>query len=150
MLFKDGSDVMIDHLITKEQLALALAEACSILVGQVFIVGDPDECPDLDSHIKIMCKLYHMIGDFPIHLSINVFNPYIRNLELGITMQKFSEKLKCKCLIDDGSLDPYSMLLVDGLNDMYQVSIDEVSEDPEIFGYVIVSEKSDSSSTDSQ
>ena len=149
MLFKDGSDVMIDHLITKEQLTLALAEACSILAGEVFILEEPDEYPELDSHVKIMCKLYHITGDFPVHLSINVFNPRIRNLELEITMQKFSEKLKCKCLIDDGSLDPYSMLLVDGLTDMHQVSIDEVSEDPEIFGYIIVSDKSDSSSTDS-
>ena len=115
MLFKDGSDVMINCSPTKKQLTIALAESFSISIAEVFIVEDPDECPDIDSHIKIMCKSHSITGDFLVYLSINVFDKQLKSLELEKTMKEFSEKLKCKCLIDDGLLDPYSRLLVDGL-----------------------------------
>jgi hypothetical protein len=57
MLLKDGSDVIIDRLLTKKQIIIALAAACSISEAEILIIGDITESTEIESGVScILCR----------------------------------------------------------------------------------------------
>ena len=94
--------------------------------NNIFITNDINEINyNLGEEIKILCEKSNLIGDYFFKLSL-----YLRSSQLQHNhyqqvkiFGEFCNLFKCKCLICDNSDNPFSMILVEGLNQYHTVSV---------------------------
>jgi hypothetical protein len=116
-------DVLLDRKVDAAEVRSALCALLSFGSGEVAVVESQEQVATLDGEVPLLCMLFRLgDGDFPTLLSINGYllpdQPRIR------TVARLCRLLGCRCLIDDGSISPFTFLLVDGGGGSWKVGVD--------------------------
>jgi hypothetical protein len=103
------SDFLLEDVRTIGELRQSLADAFGLAIEEVCVVNSAAELPA--SGVAIACEQRIRSGQFKWHLTLYSFSPRTWSSEYEIT-QSLSRSLKTRCLLADGALNPFTMVLV--------------------------------------
>jgi len=116
-------DVLLDGEIEPEQVRSALCSLLSLPAGEVAVVENYEDLAAHAPEAKVACLVSRLSGgDFPTLLS--VFEGVTADMPRIATAARFCRLLRCRCLVDDGSNNPYTFLLVDPAERCRRVGVD--------------------------
>ena len=116
----DCQDILINRYLDLIQVSLKISQIFSIEPSEILVVEEIPEYP-VSKSIRILCQTQKLDGDFKQMISI-----YFRDKSLSsfLTYQaigNFCEFFKCTCLISDDDNNPYSMILIKGVDSYHKV-----------------------------
>lgn len=77
----------------------------------------------MDKDAQLVCLVTRLgSGDFPTLLSVSA--NLLADLPRIHTVARLCQLLRCRCLVDDGLVNPFTFLLVDGSGKSRKVSVD--------------------------
>jgi hypothetical protein len=113
-----------------DALLCALSSVFGVSPGAVAIVESLEDAAAVDDpSITILVERWRQGGEFPLHVRVYLRGPDPRaavsdqEASLGY-VKRLSHELDSTCLIADGSVNPYSMLLVRPTGDVTTVLLD--------------------------
>lgn len=112
----NGEDMLINQNLKLNDIAEGLSEILSVKLSEIFVYEESAELTEqtVSDNILILCNVIKVEGDFLQLLKIdgvNSYSPVINKFKLA---NGFCNKYKCECLIDSGSENPFSFILVKG------------------------------------
>lgn len=117
------NDILIDRNINNDQVVAALSLVFSVSSVDILLVDDIAEA-EVSNHIRLLCERIPVQGDFLMKLSIYIRDSMLEQFEPQSTIKQFCGVLHCKCLISDSSINPFSMLLIQELQDIQLIALD--------------------------
>jgi hypothetical protein len=117
-------ELQIDRPISSDQIHKAISYAFNISNDLIVYVEDWDAAESLEGEVYFTLDIRK--GDFPSYLCIYFHGEATRQdfpPELEVA-KAITMRLSCKCLISDGSVNPYTWLLVDEACEVCSVSVD--------------------------
>jgi hypothetical protein len=118
-----GGDILADKLLSKEEARAALCQWLSLPPEAVFVYEDWREIPEQLHGIKAVCQLRRLPGgDF--QTVIEIPDSILHELPRITAATALSKLLGCRLLVDDGSVNPYSWLVVNPSGDWKRVSLE--------------------------
>jgi hypothetical protein len=119
----DLGDVLLDREVGKEAARLALCSLFSLRPEETAIVESSEELATRTRDALCLCLLVRLAGgDFPTLLRVDA------NLPSGLpripTAARLCRLLGCRCLVSDGSVNPFTFLLVDAGGECRRVAVD--------------------------
>lgn len=117
-------DVAADRLLTPAEVRSALSAILSLNSQEVLVVTELETLPRhaLPTH-KIVCHMSLIGGgDFPTCLSF--FGGAFEQMPRMHAADELCRALRCRLLVDDGSMNPFTFLLVDGTGTPRPVAVD--------------------------
>jgi len=121
-------EVLIDRNLTDEEIITGISKVFSVSKTDILIVDDIAEI-HVGERFRIVCERTLVKGDFPLKLSIYLYDAKLAQLNAKVIIGRFCDILHCKCLIPDNSSNPYSMLLIQGSNKQQIVLLDPIRLD---------------------
>lgn len=116
-------DIFINKEPKKDELANALSSVFKVPIDNILIVKSIDDI-QVDENVKILCQTYSVNTEYKIKLSIYIRdNSLVPNNDLE-TIAILCEKLNCQVLVNDYSLNPYTMLHISRIS----VDLDKYDE----------------------
>lgn len=120
-------DILLDRVVNNEEIVSALAQTFGVGPDDIVVVDDLSDVGGYDTQ-KIVCELLPTEGDFVLRISIVLRS---KELEGFVARQadtdlvsEVCERLQCRCLMADTSINPYQFLLVEGGRHVAKVDID--------------------------
>jgi hypothetical protein len=102
-------DILINKLLTSEQIITTVGQLFSIAPADVMVVTDIFAAPG--GNFKVLCEIWSARGDFVMGLSIYP-HLQLQTMASQSWVQRFAEVLNVLCLISDGTDNPYTRLLI--------------------------------------
>lgn len=103
-------DLLVNRVLSYSEIVKATAQVFSIREIDIFVA---DEVVDMPEFIKVLCILQLIEGDFRQQITFYIRDSSLRQVETIDIIGKFCEIADCVGLLpDDGSENPYSMILV--------------------------------------
>jgi hypothetical protein len=115
-------DVLLDRGVGKDEVRSGLCSLFGLEARQVAVVEADDELTGQVTPDLVFCRIYRLGGDFPTLLSLS--EGLSACLPRVATASRLCRLLGCCCLVDDGSVNPYTFLLVDEGGQARQVAVD--------------------------
>lgn len=128
-------EILINRHLNLTEIKAKICEIYSIDPSEVLIVDDIAKA-DTPKIFPVLCHVQELDGDFKQMISIypdRSLSPLWTHEVSG----SFCEFFKCECLVsDDDEIDPYSMILIKGVNNYQKVylSPDYLDEDKYVIG----------------
>ncbi|NES18239.1 MAG: hypothetical protein F6K41_04740 [Symploca sp. SIO3E6] len=116
-------EMLIDRHLTANEVVTTVSKLLLIPVADILVIDDITSVR-VDLKTKVVCENTAIGGDFPMMLSIYLRDPNLGELDIKASTGQFSGMLRCKCLISDESVNPYSWLLIQGTTDCQIVYLD--------------------------
>ncbi|NER46418.1 MAG: hypothetical protein F6J92_06935 [Symploca sp. SIO1A3] len=116
-------EVLIDRHLTANEIVTTVSELLLISLADILIVDDITSVK-VNPKTRVVCENTAIRGDFSMLLSIYLRDPNLGELDIKALTGQFSNMLRCKCLISDESVNPYSWLLIQGTTDCQIVYLD--------------------------
>ena len=132
-------DCLVDRALTDQELASALGAFLSVQRSTILVVDDLASAA-LSPHINVICERSYTGGDFIMLLAFYPQNDKIEAGDGAEFIEFLCKTCKCRCLMSDDSLNPYSWILLDGTNRRRGVFLDVDRMDGEPEAYVIARE----------
>lgn len=111
----NGEDMLINQNLKLNDIAEGLSEILSVKLSEIFVYEESAELTEqtVSDNILILCQVIKVEGYFLQLLKIDGIHssPAINKYKLA---NGFCNKYKCECLIDSGSENPFSFILVKG------------------------------------
>ena len=107
----EWQDCLLDRDVPGEELAAALAEFLEIAPADILIVDELSE--DITENIQLICHRIPARGEFCLLLCPYPRSQAAKDADCTQAVRYLSRKLRCRCLIPDEQLNPYSWLLLD-------------------------------------
>ena len=106
-------DVLVDRERSGEEISEFLRRILGLRADEVALIDDLDQVLGLPASTKVVCQRSLRNGEaYPMMLSLwgtlNLALPFAK------VVAEFCKALDCRCLIDDGSISPYSWQELDG------------------------------------
>lgn len=105
-----GFDLLISRVATDAEVVAALSVALRLTPEEIAII-DKFPLKAFGAAVKVMCIKVEVEGEFPLKLSIDIFSDEIVAPREEVA-QEIAARLDVSVLLDDGSPNPYRMLLV--------------------------------------
>ena len=118
-----GFDILIDKELENLDIQNFFAEIFKLSVTEVIVVEDIVS-PHADAKCEIFCVKHKLGGMFSLCLELFISNNLKANIDDREIIGQLSDKLDCKCLISDDSINPFTFILVTGVSKYYAVSIE--------------------------
>jgi hypothetical protein len=116
-------DVLLDREAGTAEVRSAFCSLLSLRPEQVAVLESFEEVSKLEGDAKILCLVVRLTGgDFPTLLSVNA--DLLADVPRIQTAVRLCQLLRCRCLVDDGSVNPFAFLLVDGTGESRRVGVD--------------------------
>lgn len=134
---------LINRSLETNQIIETISKLFSISPEIILVTEDICELNlKLDDRIKILCEKSKVEGDFFTKLSIYFRSPEFNNLDFNEQQffGRFCHILQCQCLISDNSFNPYSMVLVEDIDQYRTIYLNEEYLDRE--KYIIANSSS--------
>jgi hypothetical protein len=116
-------ELLVDRNLDAAAVVDAIVRLLPVEPAHVLVVADVTEAP-VPADVKVLCERGEVRGEFPLRLSIYVRDPELATADARAFAGRLCELLGCRCLVPDGSPDPYCMLLVEGVGRERLVSLD--------------------------
>ena len=116
-------EMLIDRHLTANEIVTTVSELLLISLADILIVDDITSVK-VSPKTRVVCENTAIGGDFSMLLSIYLRDPNLGELDIKALTGQFSNMLRCKCLISDESVNPYSWLLIQGTTDCQIVYLD--------------------------
>ena len=116
----NGFDIILEGhpAFTDEKLAVVFAEAFRVSVNDVLI---EHKYAQRDLDVAVRCILDELDGDFGLLAAF-----YTRiEINSADVIKHICRRLDCRCLSDDGDLNPYTMFLYSPDGGVVRVSLDD-------------------------
>lgn len=105
-------DIALESVIENRELGAVLAAVFETNEPAVLIAESIPE-KKLDSDIKVMCISRLIGGQFPLMLEIFLRDKRLEDRDPVLAVMAISNLLNCRCLMSDGSINPYQWRLID-------------------------------------
>ncbi|RKZ38334.1 MAG: hypothetical protein DRR16_33685 [Candidatus Parabeggiatoa sp. nov. 3] len=116
-------DILVDKNLDFQNIALELAKIFEVNLSEVLVLEEITDTP-IPQNIAILCQAQATLGDFKMLLSIYIHEQTLfKKCTITNCIPKFCDSLECVCLVSDGSINPYTMLLVTGNAEWKSVSL---------------------------
>jgi hypothetical protein len=116
-------DVLIDVEVEQDEVRSALCALLSLPAETVAVVESYEDLAAHAPEATVACLVARLFkGDFPTLLSL--FAEIKADIPRIVTAARLCRLLRCRCLVDDGSNNPYTFLLVDAAGSCRWVSVD--------------------------
>jgi hypothetical protein len=116
-------DVLIDVEVEQDEVRSALCALLSLSAEAVAIVASYEDLAAQAPEPTAACLVARLsAGDFPTLLSL--FEGITAHMPRITTAARLCQLLRCRCLVDDGSNNPYTFVLVDAAGKCRHVSVD--------------------------
>jgi hypothetical protein len=120
-------DVLLDREVGKDEVLSGLCSLFGLEPGQAIAVEADEEPGEQGTPELVFCCVHRLGGDFPILLSLSEgLSAALPRIAVASSLCRL---LGCRCLVDDGSVNPYTFLLVDQGGQARQVAVDVVRWD---------------------
>ncbi|MBO9607257.1 MAG: hypothetical protein J7639_14950 [Paenibacillaceae bacterium] len=121
-------EILFEKMITKYTLANSLADSLKCTVSQIEFLNDLTL--NVKAETKLLCQSYQCETQFPLRITIYILDTSLVPHNDLITVSRICQKLNCRVLMSDKSLNPNSMLLLtpDGQTDVVSIDLDAVDE----------------------
>ncbi len=116
-------EILVDRYLTDNEIITTISDIFSISPKDVLVITDISEMK-INQYIRILCERLIVKGDFLIKLAIYLRDPVLEQMDKKLFISRFCGKLNCICLLADTNINPYSMLLVRGLDVQQIVHLD--------------------------
>ncbi len=129
-------DIFVDRNLTDNEIVTAFANILAVAPTKIYItenIADDALHGRISDEKAVLCERMQVQGDFVLRLSIYLRTPALEQLDSMSIIMRFSELLHCACLVSDDSDNPYTWLLVQGLDKIQPVSLDMERLDKEEF-----------------
>jgi hypothetical protein len=130
-------DILFNRRITKEELAQTISSVFSIERDSITIVDSPDEIAE-EPKGDILCVHIMTKGEYPMHVDICLDDKLVPNDDFEV-IRKMTSFLKCRCMVSDEDVNPYTMHEVDQQGNIYSVELDPEGMDRE--DYTVLTRK---------
>jgi hypothetical protein len=104
-------DIQINKVLTDREIEVGISAAMKVRVLEVVTVSEIPSIKLADS-IRVMCHRIVRSGDFPLQLSIYLYDRSLDKIDEAAAMEVFCEITKSDVLISDGNSNPYSRILI--------------------------------------
>jgi hypothetical protein len=115
-------DVLLDRQVSKDVIHSGLCRLFSLRPEQVTVLEGGEREGDRDNAELVLCEVYRLGGDFPTLLSL--WEGLSAPLPPIPTAARLCQLLGCRCLVDDGTVDPFTFLLVEQGGQARPVGVD--------------------------
>jgi hypothetical protein len=116
-------DVLLDRKARKDQVHAALCTLLALPPAKVGVVRSYEELVARHEPVLVLCRVIRLGGgEFPTLLSAT--GGVLIDLPRIGTATRLCRLLRCRCLLDDGSVNPYTFLQVDASGACLPVAVD--------------------------
>jgi hypothetical protein len=116
-------DLLIDREVGTDEVRSAIYSLLCLRPEQAAVMEDYEEVAASGGDLRLLCLVVRLGGgDFPTLLSANA--GMLAELPRIRTAAGLCRLLRCRCLVDDGSVNPFTFLLVDGSGRPRYVGVD--------------------------
>lgn len=116
----DCQDILMDRSLDYVKVRFKIAQIFSIEPSEVLVVEEIPESAISES-IRILCQMQVLEGDFKQMMSIYFRDSSLSNFLNYESLGVFCEFFQCVCLNSDDDVNPYSMILIKGVEDYQEV-----------------------------
>ena len=131
-------DIIVNRNLTIAEINLQVSQMFAIKPSEILVVEDIPEYT-LPKSTRILCEVQYLEGDFKQMISIYFRDNSLSNSLSFEAIGRFCEFFKCTCLVSDNDVNPYSRMLIKGVNNYQTVYLSpELLDEGE---YTIADEK---------
>jgi hypothetical protein len=105
-----GFDFLMSRRATDSEIIAALSGALHLIPEEIVLLEDVP-LKEFGENVKVMCIKDEVSGDFPLKLSIDSISDDVIFSRAEVA-QDIAEQLNVCLLLDDGSANPYKMILI--------------------------------------
>ena len=116
----DCQDILVDRSLDFVKIRFKIAQMFSIEPSEVLVAKEIPEFAISES-IQILCQMQELEGDFKQMMSIYFRDSSLSNFLNHESLGVFCEFFQCVCLNSDDDVNPYSMILIKGVEDYQEV-----------------------------
>ena len=103
----------MDRVPSGEEARACLGRALDLRPGEIFLIDEIDQVVEQPASTRLVCQRSVREGeDHPLLLSL--WGTVDQARPFASIVAELCKELGCRCLVDDGSADPYSWLELDG------------------------------------
>lgn len=117
-------ELYIDKLLNSNEIKTGLKLILPVFDEEILLISNIEELGKINENIKILCETSVVKTDFPLKLNVFVRDVNLKTNNDLYSIGKFCESLNCKVLISNNSINPFTMIRVEGVSDIYNVTID--------------------------
>ena len=123
-----GKDLLLANRKTYEEIKIAMCDLFNVKYEEVLIIpyieatlNIPEDTLEI---IKVMCEVSYYKAEFGMLLTIYIRDDKLIPEDYILCVGRLSEILNSNVLMSDESINPFSMLLVSGINLVKHVFVD--------------------------
>ena len=118
-----GGDILADKTLSQEEVRRALSQWLSLSPDSILTYKDWGEIPDQPHEGRVLCQIRSLPGgDFRTVMGLP--DSILHGLPRIAAATALCKLLGCRLLIDNGSINPYSWLLVSPGDNVKQVYLE--------------------------
>lgn len=117
-------ELYVDRMLNNNEIKNGLKLIFPVIDEEIILTSNIEELCKLNANIRMLCETSLVRTDFPLKISIFLRDAKLKPNNDIYLIGKFCESLSCKVLISDDSVNPYTMIRVEGGGNIYNVTVD--------------------------